>query len=97
MVPPPDNSSDAGRVRRTIEDGTISEVIRTVAVRADRRPEELPSLNEVVDPDCLDEIFQPKPDGTPRHGGEVVFPYAGYQVRIIGHREIEVRQLPDRG
>lgn len=43
---------------------------------------ELEPLYDVVDPDALDQLFQPKSDGTPRPGGELTFAYNGCEVTV---------------
>lgn len=95
MVPPND-PGERGRIVTKIEGSTSSEVIRTVSVHANKEPEALPSLNDAIDPDALDSVFGPRANGTPRRGGTLVFPYAGYRVRVIGNREVEVEPLPGR-
>lgn len=39
-------------------------------------------LNEVVDPEALDALFEPQPDGRPRGDGRVEFEYYGYMVTV---------------
>lgn len=40
------------------------------------------SLYDFVDPDALDNLFKPKPDGTPRANGQVSFTIWGYPVTV---------------
>lgn len=93
MEPAQNGPSDRGRTTHTVDGSMITAVIETVAARTDRRPEELPELNAVVDPDCLDELFKPRHNGRPRRGGVLAFPYAGYRVRITGPRKLSVEPM----
>lgn len=45
-------------------------------------PPEYESLHHVIDPQALDALFEPKPDGTPRSPGRVSFPFCGYDVAV---------------
>lgn len=97
MHPPPDDQpSERGTITTTIEGSASSEVIRAVSIRANEAPEALPPLNDVIDPDALNAVFGPKPDGTPRCGGVLVFPYAGHRVWITDNREVAVTPLSER-
>lgn len=55
---------------------------------------DMASLNDIIDPDCLDGLFEPKRDGTPREGGHVTFPFAGHRVTV--HSDGEVVLDPHR-
>lgn len=68
-----------------------------VAVYTNREPEELPPLTDTVDPDALEAIFVPRPDGTRRPGGEVRFTYASCRVRVKADREIVVEPTHEGG
>lgn len=46
------------------------------------RPPTYESLHDVVDPEALDALFAARSDGTPRPGGTVSFPFAGYDITI---------------
>lgn len=50
----------------------------------------LEPLYEVVDPDALDQLFQPKADGTPRPGGELTFTYSGCEVIVRADGDVIV-------
>ena len=39
-------------------------------------------LNSVIDPDALETLFAPRPDGTPRQGGSIVFELMGRTVHV---------------
>lgn len=82
-------------ITTTVDEDMLTEVIRAVAACSNREPEDLPSLAHVIDPDALDALFEPKPDGTPRAGGTLTFSYAGYEVRISGNQEVAVTPFVD--
>lgn len=75
----------------------VSEVIRTVAAYADKEPEDLPPLNEVIDADALEALFGPRPDGTARQAtGEVRFQYAGFLVCVAADGQVALEPVPAR-
>lgn len=55
------------------------------------------TLYEVVDPDALEQLFEPLADGTPRTGGKLVLEIAGCEVvvRATGDVEVERTTAPD--
>lgn len=67
------------------------DIVEAVAAATGRDVCDLPLLYEQVDPDALDALFAPKPDGTPRLAGEVRFSLAGCDVTVTGEGEIVVR------
>lgn len=94
---PPQNQPNDHRVAPAPDDSIVMEVIRTVAVHANEEPENLPPINDAVDTDALEDIFGPRPDGTPRRGtGTVVFRYAGFGVRVEADGTIEVEPWEER-
>lgn len=57
---------------------------------------ELPSLYQTVDPDSLDQIFEPtKSDGRSRGAGQVTFPYSEFRITVHAGGEIELRAQQD--
>lgn len=46
-----------------------------------------------LDPECLDDLFRPRFDGTPRRGGQVVFEFSGYEVTIDSSGELVLDPL----
>jgi hypothetical protein len=62
-------------VRRADEGRHVgTTVVRAVSEVVGVRPTELPvELNEVVDPDAMEDLFAPRPDGEPRADGRVEF------------------------
>lgn len=45
-------------------------------------------LNDVVQPDALNGIFEDKHDGTPRHGGHLSFVLAGCRIEVTSAGEL---------
>ena len=45
-------------------------------------PPDYQPLHDVIDPQALDELFEPKSDGTFRGPGEVSFTFCGYDVTV---------------
>lgn len=52
-----------------------------------------PPLANHLDPDALDALFEPRPEGPPRSGGHVSFVYAGYRVTVDNGEYLTVRPL----
>lgn len=55
------------------------------------------TLYEVVDPDALEQLFEPLADGTPRTGGKLVLEIAGCEVVVRATGEVEVEQMTASG
>lgn len=87
------NNLDRDRLTTPVDDSIVIEVIRAVAVCANRKPENLPPLDDTVDPDALEAIFGPRPDGTPRRGGQLEFSYAGCRVSVMADQAVEVEPI----
>lgn len=93
--PPKERSIEVDWSATGTEKETVSEaVIRTVAVRANKSPRELPPLYDSVDPDALDILFEPTADRS-RFGGEVRFPFAGYRVRVSTRSPVAVESVDE--
>lgn len=76
--------------------GSISnEVVLAVARATNSDPTELDPLYEVVDPDALDQLFQPQFNGTERRGGRVMFSIDGCEVTVHANGDIDVTPLDD--
>lgn len=59
-------------------------VVDAVASAVEISPTEVvPRVNDKVDPDALDRIFRPKPDGTPRQG-RLTFELLDCLVTVVG-------------
>ncbi|MCU4801612.1 hypothetical protein OB920_14630 [Halobacteria archaeon HArc-gm2] len=55
------------------------------------------TLNDHVDPEALDRLFAPKPDGTPRTNGHLSFTVWNHQVTVYSNGQIAIvppRQSP---
>ncbi len=48
------------------------------------------TLNDYVDPDAMDKLFKPKPDGTPRTNGSLNLTILGCQVAIHSNGQIVI-------
>ncbi|AGB37155.1 HalOD1 output domain-containing protein [Natronococcus occultus] len=77
------------------QDTVSVEIVRRVAERTDREPENLPSLHRVIDSEALDSLFEPPQIDRQQRGG-VEFSYAGYYVTVPFDetREITVSEGP---
>lgn len=81
----PEYDSERGLYRVTFdpaEDNPSTVAVLAVAAVTEREPVTLEPLNDTVDPECLDELFAPKQDDTPRTGGEATFPFADHDVTV---------------
>ena len=68
------------------DSGPVSEVVvKLVGTATETEATELPPIANCVDPDALDQIFNRE-----RKRGSVMFPYAGCQVTVYAHGEVEV-------
>lgn len=67
-------------------------VLKAVADREGVDVTDLPPLDDIVNPDALDEVFARKHDGTPRQGGRITFSYAGYSVTVHSDQGVELRE-----
>lgn len=77
--------------------GSISsEVVLAVARATDSDPTELDSLYDVVDPDALDQLFQPQLNGTQRGVGRVTFSINGCEVTVQANGDVVATPLDDR-
>lgn len=57
-------------------------VVLAVAAVTETDPLDLGSLNDRLDPECLDGLFAPQQYGTPRAEGQVTFQFSGYEVTV---------------
>lgn len=84
---------DTGRYRVTYDGGmdlsvlivsAISSITGTDPVKID------PPLNEAIDPDALDRLFDDRPGGLPREGGHLVFYLGGCRVTVYSDGELVI-------
>lgn len=74
------------------EDGLSVTLSLALAAAADSSPTEfLPRFQEFVDPDALDRMFRPQPNGDLRKGGPFHLSIEGYEVSIFNTGRIEIR------
>lgn len=60
-------------------------VVLAIAAVTNSDAKEIETLNDRIDPDCLDGMFAPSMAGAPRADGHVTFPFAGYEVTVQGN------------
>jgi len=63
--------------------------VRQIARREGVAPVDLTPLHEVVDPDALDQLFEPAGSST-RMAGAVTFEYHGYEVTVHADGFVEI-------
>lgn len=72
--------------RHTFDPATDSvcvELVRAVAVLNDTDPCALPVLADTLDPEALELLVQPRPDGQPRETDtRIRFEYNGHRIRL---------------
>lgn len=74
------------------EDGLTVTLSLALAAVADSSPTEfLPRFQEYVDPDALDRMFRPQPNGDLRKGGPFRLDIEGFEVEIYNTGRIEIR------
>ncbi|WP_231187184.1 HalOD1 output domain-containing protein [Haladaptatus sp. DYF46] len=77
-----------------IEQSAISSlstcVLTAVADAKECSPDDLELLYNAVNPEALDELFEPQTDGTTRTHGSVSFHYAGYWVTVTSDGTVEL-------
>lgn len=78
------------------DESVSTAVIRAVSAVEGRKPESLPPLTDVLDPDALDLLFDPRADGEARAGGRVSFVYSRCRVTLDNGEFLTIRPLDDR-
>ena len=68
-------------------------VVRAVAAVEGREPCALRPLAEVVDPDALDALFEPRGDGEARTGGHLSFVYSSCRVTVDNGEYLTLRPV----
>lgn len=75
------------------EDGLSVTLSLALAAATDRSPTEfLPRFQEYVDPDALDRMFRPQPNGDLRKGGPFHLTVEDIEVEIYNTGRIELRE-----
>jgi len=78
--------------------GTVSTTIVSLLEEVTgQSADELSELNNVVDTDALDEIFEDRADGSPRRGGILIFESNGCRVVVNGDGSITVEEHENAG
>lgn len=70
-----------------------SKIVLALERITDTDVHDLDRLHETVDPEALDDLFRPQPDGSPRDTGLVSFTYAGYVVTVNATGRIEIARV----
>lgn len=68
-------------------------ILSLVTEASDADVEDLPSLNDAVDPDALDALFGPRECGTRRPPGSISFRFAGFLVDVGKDGAVVVRPV----
>lgn len=66
---------------------TIMDALSSIAQKS---VSELGPLNEVVDPDALERLFAPQPDGRPRGSGFIHFAIQNFEVSVHSNGHISI-------
>lgn len=92
------SSVPSNEMHKEIWDGTEPmsyAVVRAVAEATDRCPDELPTLAETINPDAIDDLFQPPIERAMPPDLDLSFTYAGVKVRLLGSGHIYVESVSD--
>lgn len=65
-------------------------VVDAVATHEGVPVADLPPLGDAINPDALDELFEPKFDGSPRRGGEVTFDYCNHTIVVDASGRVDI-------
>ena len=64
------------------DESVSTAVVHAVSAVEGREPSSLRPLSDVLDPDALDTLFEPRSNGRPRIGGQLSFIYSDCVVTI---------------
>ena len=82
---------------RTAETDPVSQtVVLAVADATGDDPMELPPLYDTVDPDALNELFDPSTGGAVGRSGRVEFTYAGCDVTVHADERVAVSPVAEQ-
>ena len=74
-------------------DSVTKESVKAVAALNDADPDELPVLADYLDPEALDALFGPRPNGETRPSeARIEFAFDGYEVSVYYSGTIAVRR-----
>lgn len=68
-------------------------VVRAVSAVDGRKPDSLPPLARVLDPEALDALFDSHADGRPRTGGRLSFIYSFCRVTVDNGEFLTIQPL----
>lgn len=71
-------------------------VVRAVSAVEGRDPLSLRPLTDVLDPDALDRLFDPQPDGSARRGGSLTFVYSNCRVTVENGEYLTLHPIDPR-
>jgi hypothetical protein len=75
------------------ESSISARVVEAVARASGTEPQALPPLHEAIETDALDALYaHANADSAERVAPTVLFPYAGYEVRVQSATDIELRE-----
>lgn len=64
------------------DESVSTAVVRAASAVVGRDTDSVPPLARVIDPDALDVLFDPRPDGEPRIGGRLSFVFCHCRVTV---------------
>jgi hypothetical protein len=87
-------NSGPATTQSTVNSPVLSrQVVMAVANATDCSQDELPPLNEAIDPEALDRLFASTLGQKRRTDGRVVFEYAGFEIDVHSSDGITVRPV----
>jgi hypothetical protein len=81
---------DSGRVREVADERPSEAVVPAIAETRGCDPTELPPLNDVLDPDALNDLFADTAGGHYRRDGHLTFEYTDCRVVVLGGEKVRV-------
>ncbi|SFG52406.1 hypothetical protein SAMN04488063_2303 [Halopelagius inordinatus] len=90
----PDSRFRRVEVTRSSDEHLATTVVYALSEALDRNPNDLPvELNQVVDPDALERVFEERGE-TPRGPGRLVFEIADCEVTVTSSGRVTVVPIP---
>ena len=78
------------------DDDSVSEtIVDAIATYENTREKDLPALEQSINPNALNHLFNSTGDDPP-YGGTVSFSYAGHVVLVMSSGQILIRKPPKR-
>lgn len=72
-------------------------VVRAVSAVTGKHPDSIQPLDEVLDPDALDDLFTTRATGGPRIGGRLTFVFANCRITIDNGEFLAIHPLVTEG